>query len=306
MILDAITKSLEIVLAGAVTANQLQVVSAWADITSTTFTPGETDTQSNNTTAVTIVAAPAASTQRQIKEVIVYNKDTASATVIIQYNSNSTIRILVRITLLTLETLVYREGIGWMVLDTNGAIKTLISLFSHHLTHESGGSDAIKADDLAALDDNTDLNASNAVHGFLPKLGAANSKAFVNAAGTVLEFAKGLYLGGLTRNGEAASENVAYTGVGFKPEMIFFVAVIDNTTKTSIGFSNKLLNCSIVLKPDNTWGYAASHCIFLWTDSGNWQAAYIASMDSDGFTLTWIKTGGGSVGTITVYYMAFR
>jgi len=169
MILDAVTKSLEIVLAGVVTANQLHVVSSWADITTAAFTPGETDAQSNNTTAVTIVAAPAASTQRQIKEVIVYNKDTASATVIIQYNNNSTIRILVRITLLTLETLVYREGIGLMVLDTNGAIKTLISLFSHHLTHESGGSDAMQLDNLAAPDDNTDLDALTSKHGLMPK-----------------------------------------------------------------------------------------------------------------------------------------
>jgi len=123
MILDAITKSLEIVLAGAVTANQLQVVSSWADITTTAFTPGETDAQSNNTTAVTIVAAPAASTQRQIKEIIVFNKDTAAAIVKIQLNNNTVIRQLIQTTLQTLESLIYREGMGWMVLNINGSIK---------------------------------------------------------------------------------------------------------------------------------------------------------------------------------------
>ena len=40
----------------------------------------------------------------------------------------------------------------------------------HNTSHQSGGSDAIKLDDLAAPDDNTDLNASASAHGLLPKL----------------------------------------------------------------------------------------------------------------------------------------
>lgn len=41
---------------------------------------------------------------------------------------------------------------------------------AHHTRHESGGADAIKLDDLAAPDDNTDLNASTTAHGLLRKL----------------------------------------------------------------------------------------------------------------------------------------
>ena len=41
---------------------------------------------------------------------------------------------------------------------------------AHHLTHESSGSDAIKLDDLATPDDNTDLDASTTKHGLLKKL----------------------------------------------------------------------------------------------------------------------------------------
>jgi hypothetical protein len=40
----------------------------------------------------------------------------------------------------------------------------------HHTTHESGGTDAIKLDDLATPDDNTDLDATVTEHGLLPKL----------------------------------------------------------------------------------------------------------------------------------------
>ncbi len=41
---------------------------------------------------------------------------------------------------------------------------------AHNTSHQSGGGDAIKLDDLAAPDDNTDLDASAAAHGLLPKL----------------------------------------------------------------------------------------------------------------------------------------
>lgn len=43
------------------------------------------------------------------------------------------------------------------------------TLEAHNTTHQSGGADVIKIDDLAAGDDNTDLNASTTKHGLMPK-----------------------------------------------------------------------------------------------------------------------------------------
>lgn len=40
---------------------------------------------------------------------------------------------------------------------------------THASTHQSGGADAIKLDDLAAPDDNTDLDVSTTRHGLVPK-----------------------------------------------------------------------------------------------------------------------------------------
>jgi len=40
---------------------------------------------------------------------------------------------------------------------------------AHAVSHQSGGSDAIKLDDLAEPDDNTDLNVSITAHGLAPK-----------------------------------------------------------------------------------------------------------------------------------------
>jgi hypothetical protein len=46
---------------------------------------------------------------------------------------------------------------------------------AHASSHQSGGGDAIKLDDLAAPDDNTDLNATTSAHGLLPKLGGGTT-----------------------------------------------------------------------------------------------------------------------------------
>lgn len=52
----------------------------------------------------------------------------------------------------------------------------------HASKHVSGGSDSIKLDDLAAPDDNTDLNASTLAHGLVKKL-SGSAADFYNGAG---------------------------------------------------------------------------------------------------------------------------
>lgn len=122
LILDATTKSLEIKLAGAVAANQLPVTAHYTDITTALYMPGSSDAESNGTTAVTIVAAPGASTQRHVESISVYNADTAAVTVTIQLNNNSTLRIITKVTLQAAEQLFYEDGMGWQIIDANGAV----------------------------------------------------------------------------------------------------------------------------------------------------------------------------------------
>ncbi|HSX06618.1 MAG TPA: hypothetical protein VLG92_02775 [Candidatus Saccharimonadia bacterium] len=123
MVLDATTKSLQVALSGAVTTRQLPCVTSWADMTTSTFTPGSSDTQTNNTTGVAIVAAPAASTQRQVKMVSIYNADTASATVTVSLNNNSTLRTLISVALAAGQTLQFAEN-AWSVIDSGGGVET--------------------------------------------------------------------------------------------------------------------------------------------------------------------------------------
>ena len=123
IILTETTDRLQIVLAGNVTANHLQCVAFWRDVTTTTFTPGRSVAVSNNTTDANIVASPAASTQRIIDLLTVYNTDTANATVTIKFDANGTDYTLWRGILGVGEMLQYNDKNGFSVLTIAGAIK---------------------------------------------------------------------------------------------------------------------------------------------------------------------------------------
>ena len=110
IVLDATTKSLEVVLSGAVTTNQLPVVASYVEVTDSDQSVSdiaENDTATNNTTAVTAVAAPAAGKTRVIKSLTVQNADTVAATITVRLNNNSTMRTLCKVTINAGEQLQY-------------------------------------------------------------------------------------------------------------------------------------------------------------------------------------------------------
>lgn len=131
IILDATSESLEILLAGAVTTTQAPFTVSYADHNAATpsFTPGSSDGVTNNTTAVTLVAAPAASTQRQVKRINVYNDDTAAMMVTVRLNNGGTFRKIAVITILPGERIEYEDSVGFRVFDASGAIKQAQTLF---------------------------------------------------------------------------------------------------------------------------------------------------------------------------------
>jgi hypothetical protein len=120
--------TLNISLGNAVTANQMQCFSSWRDITSTTYVAGRNAVYSNNTSYANIVSAPAASTQRVIDFMSVFNKDTASNTVNIVFNDGSTLYDLCSVILAPNERLEYAEGEGFTSYDATGAVKNSSSI----------------------------------------------------------------------------------------------------------------------------------------------------------------------------------
>lgn len=118
MIILKETDKLQILLGGNVATNQLDFVASWRDITTTAYTAGKSVSYSNNTTAVDFIAAPAASTQRVIDHINVFNKDTASSTVTIRYNDGTNNYILWSGVMLSGSVLTYSEGKGWELINT--------------------------------------------------------------------------------------------------------------------------------------------------------------------------------------------
>lgn len=130
-ILDATTKSIEVAMSGAAATTNPDFTAAWADDTGSAFTEGSTDGALNGTSAVTLVAAPAAATRRVIKSLTIENKDTAAVTITVSYNNNGTLRTIVKVTLAVGDT--------WTLggtFDTNGALKQ--TLGSVNLASVSG------------------------------------------------------------------------------------------------------------------------------------------------------------------------
>lgn len=124
MILDT-TLKMEAVLAGAVAANQLDVHVSYVDWNKSGVktNPAMFRAVSNDTTDVTILAAPVLNPIREVLRVSVYNKDTASATVTVKTDDGTTERIVTKVTLATLETLNFEKGKGWYSISAAGAIK---------------------------------------------------------------------------------------------------------------------------------------------------------------------------------------
>jgi len=112
LILDTPTRSLEIILAGAVTTRQLPYVLGYVDLLSSTqavSAVGATDGLTTSGTAVVVLVAPVTGHTRTVKFLSVVNKDTVPAIVTVQINDNGTKVEIVTITLAVGDNLVYTD-----------------------------------------------------------------------------------------------------------------------------------------------------------------------------------------------------
>lgn len=122
--LDLDTRSLQIILSGAVTATETDWSVHYTKISSNgSETVASAMGATTGGTAVTMIAAPRAGDKIKIDSITIHNADSGNTTLTIRINNNGTMKILYKATLATLENLIYESGKGWTAYTTAGAIK---------------------------------------------------------------------------------------------------------------------------------------------------------------------------------------
>jgi hypothetical protein len=121
-------------------------------------------------------------------------------------------------------------------------------------------------------------------------------------------------IGFFTRNIDAVSSTIAYTGVGFRPSAVIFNAVNDDLLGISWGFDDTSgTNQVIHYRPSipdyrgNQHVNNASIRIVQNDNAGYGSIGEISALSSDGFSITWTRLHDSTLaGPIIVTYMAFR
>ena len=108
-----------------------------------------------------------------------------------------------------------------------------------------------------------------------------------------------------TRDLSVASGNVSYTGTGFQPSTVIIFGAQNGLAFGSLGFADQSKNMGVLLFGFGATGLLAqngANVIFVEADNtgSNNQSASVVSYDSNGFTLSWTKTGSPT-GTWTFY-----
>lgn len=125
MILTTITDIVRVVTSAAGT---ISIQADWADQTTTTFTPGRTNTAITTATTTTIVGSPAASTQRQVKSMTIVNTDALVAnTITVQFFDGTNAFVVFAYTLAPNKQIQF-NGTTWSVFSVGGGAGGIVSV----------------------------------------------------------------------------------------------------------------------------------------------------------------------------------
>jgi hypothetical protein len=142
----------------------------------------------------------------------------------------------------------------------------------------------------------TGLPLSTGVTGSLP---IANLTAFGSSGvSKILTF---------TRNLTTATGTQTVTGAGFTPSLVLFMATISGVNTFSLGYDNGsgAATSYCIQLNTATWVVTSNASIIITSGAGAFQVGFISSFNSDGFVVSWTKTGSPT-GTGTTYALVFK
>lgn len=114
------------------------------------------------------------------------------------------------------------------------------------------------------------------------------------------------FIGTIFRDSSLASGTQAITGIGFKPSIIQFIGGQSETVEFCWhGFANATTNQCYTRRTASSFEAQGAFSIFVYQDLSNTYKGKILTMDSDGFTITWTRTGTPT-GTLQIKFMASK
>lgn len=129
----------------------------------------------------------------------------------------------------------------------------------------------------------TDLNLSGQAAEDMAIFDGAN---WVAKGGT--EKIKGIEF---TRDTSTATGTQAITGLGFKPSALSIVSYQEGTDEASWGFDDGTFRKCLSMASTGVFEGNGANSIYDNEGGGNAYTGYVQSFDSDGFTISWTRTG---------------
>ena len=120
LVLDGTAISIQVAMSTSAATTNPTFVATYADNAGSGITEGATDGALNGSTDVSVVPAPTGSNRRVVKDITIYNGDTAAVTLFVKYDNNATQRTIAKVTLAVGDTWT-TDG----VFDSNGQLKTV-------------------------------------------------------------------------------------------------------------------------------------------------------------------------------------
>jgi len=125
LVLDGTAISIQVAMSTSAATTNPTFVSTYADNAGSGITEGATDGVLNGSTDVTVVPAPTGSNRRVVKDITIYNGDTAAVTIFVKYDNNATQRTIAKVTLAVGDTWT-TDG----TFDANGNLKQSLGTIS--------------------------------------------------------------------------------------------------------------------------------------------------------------------------------